>query len=97
MRAASNSILRLIQAYKKRASLLSVLGRYEEALLDVDRTMELAPDDTRLIAFRGGILWSMGRVEDALAAMDRAIASEGIAPCRILQQPRPDAERHRRV
>ena len=70
----------LIQAYKKRASLLSVLGRYEEALLDVDRTMELAPDDTRLIAFRGGILWSMGRVEDALAAMDRAISAEESPP-----------------
>ncbi len=70
----------LIQAYKKRASLLSVLGRYEEALLDVDRTMELAPDDTRLIAFRGGILWSMGRVEDALAAMDHAIAAEDSPP-----------------
>ena len=66
----------LMEAYAGRASLFFSLGRYEEALNDVDSFLESDPDDASIISFRASILWSMGRLEYALAEIDRAIETD---------------------
>jgi len=49
------------------------MGRYAEALSDLDRAIELKSRDSRAIAVRGEIYRRMGRYEEALADFDRVV------------------------
>jgi tetratricopeptide (TPR) repeat protein len=49
------------------------MGRYAEALADLDRAIGLQPDDAWAIARRGEAYRLMGRYAEALADLDRAI------------------------
>ena len=51
------------------------MGKYQEALADFDRAIELKPDDAWAIASRGETYRLMGRYEEALADFNRAIPS----------------------
>jgi tetratricopeptide (TPR) repeat protein len=57
-----------------RAATLGKLGRYEEALADFNRALELAPDDAYALAGRGATLRKLGRYDEALADLNRALA-----------------------
>jgi len=57
----------------QRARTYQDMGRYEEALADLDRAVELDPDNFITRVFRGAAYQNMGRYEEALADLDRAI------------------------
>lgn len=46
----------------------------EAALASFDRALELDPLRVKAAQFRAGILWELGRLEEALAACDRTLA-----------------------
>ena len=49
------------------------MERYDEALADFNRAIELDPEDAWALAGRGETYWAMGRYDQALADYDRAI------------------------
>ena len=49
------------------------MGRYEDALAELDRAIELRTADAGTIALRGSTYLAMGRNDQALADFDRAI------------------------
>ena len=50
------------------------MERYdEEALADLNRAIELNPEDASALASRGRIYWAMRRDDEALADLNRAI------------------------
>ena len=62
-----------MQAYRSRGTLLVGLGRYEEASVDLNKALELAPDDTQILALRSVSSWSQGLDDQALAEINHAI------------------------
>jgi tetratricopeptide (TPR) repeat protein len=48
-------------------------GRYEDALRDLDRSLELAPDNAWALKVRGDTYRALGRYEDALRDLDRSL------------------------
>jgi tetratricopeptide (TPR) repeat protein len=60
-------------ALARRAMTYEELGRYEEALADLDRLIELDPTGTWAHARRGMAHLELGRHEEALADLDRLI------------------------
>ena len=57
----------------RRGETYRLTGRYEEALADFDRAIELDPDYAWAIANRGEAYEALGRYEEALADFDRAM------------------------
>jgi Flp pilus assembly protein TadD len=51
-------------------------GRYEEALVAVNRAVELDPQNARILGDRGFLLNEVGRHDEALADLDRAVELE---------------------
>jgi len=49
------------------------MGRYEEALADFNRAIELDPGDPEHIAGRGQTYQAMGRYDEAQADFSRAV------------------------
>jgi tetratricopeptide (TPR) repeat protein len=49
------------------------MGRYDDALADFDRALELDPGAAWTVASRGLTYQAMGRYDDALADFDRAL------------------------
>ena len=49
------------------------LGKHEEAIADLNRAIELNPDDSQTWLIRGGAKGNLGRHEEAIADLDRAI------------------------
>ena len=49
------------------------MGRYDEALADLNRAIELDPSRDWIIADRGETYRAMGRYDEALADFNRAI------------------------
>jgi tetratricopeptide (TPR) repeat protein len=49
------------------------LARYEEAVADLSRAVELDPEDTGALAERGEAYRLMGRYEEAVTALSRGI------------------------
>ena len=47
---------------------LYVVGRYEDALQQIDGVLELDPLQPRVVNFKGQALWSLGRYDEALEA-----------------------------
>ncbi len=61
-------------ALRLRGRALYLLDRYEEALADLDRAIELGPDDKYALTYRGEVRTWIGRHGEALADLDQAIA-----------------------
>jgi predicted O-linked N-acetylglucosamine transferase (SPINDLY family) len=51
-----------------------VLGRYDEALVSLDRALLLRPDYVKALNNRGAVLEAINRLPEALACYDRAVA-----------------------
>jgi tetratricopeptide (TPR) repeat protein len=66
----------LVIALEERGANHRTNGRYEEALADFDRAIELDPEDDWAIISRGQTHRTMGRYAEALADFDRAIELE---------------------
>jgi tetratricopeptide (TPR) repeat protein len=80
-----------------RALAAGSLGRYGEALADLDRVLAADPRRTEAWAFRAAALRRMDRAAEALAAADRALAldpdhPEALLERGILRQAAGDAE-----
>jgi len=62
-------------------SLLSRLGRFEEALETYDRSLQLSPTETGPWAGRSFVLLELNRYEEALQSCNRALELKpGFAP-----------------
>ena len=63
----------LITALKERGACRKRTGRYDEAVADYSRAVELGPDDVEAISSRGETYRQMGRHDEAAADFTRAI------------------------
>jgi predicted O-linked N-acetylglucosamine transferase (SPINDLY family) len=61
-------------AHYNLGSSLRVLGRYDEALVGLDRALLLRPDYVKALNNRGAVLEAINRLPEALACYDRAVA-----------------------
>ena len=67
---------------------LAGLHRYEEALTQFNKVIELKPDEYEGYGYRGSVLHSMGRLDDALFAYCKAlelarVSDEGLEYIRL--------------
>lgn len=62
------------EAWNKRATLYFLMGRYEESLADIVKTLDVEPRHFGALSGRGMIYQRMGRDADALAAYKDALA-----------------------
>jgi tetratricopeptide (TPR) repeat protein len=81
MPAALDSFTRLTrlapdfaEAWNKRATVLYLLGRLEESVIDVKRTLKLEPRHFGALSGLGLIYLAVGQPEIALKALDAALA-----------------------
>ncbi|PWS36855.1 hypothetical protein DFH01_14955 [Falsiroseomonas bella] len=84
-----------------RAVALGTLGRYREALEDLDRVLSLDPDRAEALVFRAAALRQLDRPDMARRDLDRALAIEpdhveGLLERGILRQLAGDEEGARR-
>ena len=56
-----------------RATILSNMGQYKEALKDIDQLLERAKDNEEAIYLKGTILHKAGTIEEALIAYEKSI------------------------
>ncbi len=63
----------LASLYQRRGGIFYALGKYEEALADGSRSMELDPDSALYYVNRGMTYLQLKRYEEALAAFNRAL------------------------
>ena len=68
------------RAYSNRALALTHLGRYEEAMADVSRGLELAPNSTKLREVRGILLDRTDPVAPTIEIDERRDAGAGTPP-----------------
>lgn len=64
----------------QRASLLSDLGRFREALAVVDEALGHDPDDPTLLSTEGWLLIKLGRAADAQSVLSALVASQPDSP-----------------
>lgn len=84
-------------AYRSRGDARSDLGRFQEAVADYTKVMELNPADTRIYCARAAAYRSLGQTSRAIEDLDRAIAldprdacayiSRGAIYCDVTNQP----------
>jgi tetratricopeptide (TPR) repeat protein len=60
-------------ALKKRGANYLDLGRFEEALRDLDQALQLAPDDPYALSHHGATYLNLGRNEEARRDLDQAL------------------------
>jgi tetratricopeptide (TPR) repeat protein len=65
-----------IETWKRKASLLRELGRYEEANEVYERASSIAPDDYKIRAEQGDALEQVGKHEKAVIAYEKALELE---------------------
>ena len=53
---------------------LAVLGRYQEASKDLNRAIDLRPDEPEYLETKSRVLRRMGRHEEAQKAFDKAMS-----------------------
>jgi tetratricopeptide (TPR) repeat protein len=68
------------EVWNKRATLYFLMGRYDESLADIVKTLDLEPRHFGALAGRGMIYQRLGRDVDALAAFKDALAVNPIMP-----------------
>lgn len=83
------------EAYNKRATLYFLMGRYDESLADIERTLDLEPRHFGALSGRGMILQRLGRDAEAIAAYKDALTinpnMEGArAALELLERQTPD-------
>jgi tetratricopeptide (TPR) repeat protein len=61
-------------AHGNRGALLAEMGRFSEALADLERAVKLRPNNATDLCNHGGVLSDLGRLDEALVSLDRAIA-----------------------
>ena len=66
----------LIRAYTARANVYNQLDRYEDALLELNRALEIEPDNEFVLLSRGSIYEHMKCYEEALSDFERISESE---------------------
>src|SRR3982074_416220 len=59
--------------YGERGRLHAQSDRYDDALADFNRAIELGPEDAEALAGRGFTNWSMGRYDDARADLQGSL------------------------
>jgi tetratricopeptide (TPR) repeat protein len=69
-----------IQLRLGRAKTLFQLGRYKEAIADIDKILALKPNEILAWELRGSTLYKLTRYSEALNAYDRAIELLGKQP-----------------
>jgi len=62
------------EARKSRANVLLTLKRFEEALVEIDAALALAPNEPDAHFFRGNILRELKRFSEAISAYDHALS-----------------------
>jgi tetratricopeptide (TPR) repeat protein len=75
------------QGWNKRATVLYLLGQYEQSLLDCDKVLELEPRHFGALSGMGLIYMALDEPELALEAFERALAVDPTMP-----GPRHNAE-----
>ena len=60
-------------AHTNYASVLSLLGRFDEALQSSDRALQIKPDHAEAHCNRGAALQALGRPDEALQSLERAL------------------------
>ena len=83
------------EAYNKRATLYFMMGRYEESLSDIVKTLDLEPRHFGALSGRGMIMQRLGRDADAIAAYKEALIMNpnlggAITALRELEKQAPD-------
>jgi len=64
------------KAHHWYATFLHALVRHDEALTEIDRARELAPDSSSILADKGQLLWGAGHHEQALQLLKQLEAAE---------------------
>ncbi len=73
LRKPSFSVDTLALIYSSRVDVYYALKRYEEALADTNRAIELSPETARFYDDRGDVYYSLEKYEEALTDYSRAI------------------------
>ena len=60
-------------AWNGKATLLSMMGRYEEAVEAHDASLEIDPHQPWVLVGKANALWKLGRHDESIAASDEAI------------------------
>jgi tetratricopeptide (TPR) repeat protein len=63
----------LVVAYEERGVAFRLLSRYDDALADFNRAIELDPEDAWAISLRGAIYHDLGHYDEAFADASRAV------------------------
>jgi Flp pilus assembly protein TadD len=56
--------------------LYACVGRLTEAEVATGRSLELAPDDPRLLANHGSVLAALGRISEAVSCLERSLSAD---------------------
>lgn len=66
----------LVRAHHWYATFLLALGRYQEALPEIERAQQLQPSASTILADKGFLLWESGRHDEGLALLEQLESSE---------------------
>ena len=56
-----------------RANVKVLLGQYEAAINDIDKTIDLKEDHAKAHALRGTMKWGLGRIDEAILDFQTAL------------------------